>query len=150
MARDPLLMLRIVRRRSVEGARYALGACLAAEAEAADRIKAIDDEAQRNRVAHPKMEDAHLFQEMFTQQVLATQAARVVAAANFTAAQASSAEARALVVAARTAAEAVETLIAERTVLEEVAASKAEQHALDDMTRTRFDSNYRQDGGGTR
>lgn len=150
MARDPLLMLRVVRRRSIEAARHALGACLVAEAEAASRIKALNDGTLRDRAVHPKLEDGHLFQEMFTRRVLATQAARMVAEAEFAAAQAGSAEARALVVAARTAAEAVETLIAERTAQEEAVATKAGQHALDDMTRVRFDFNYRRDSGGTR
>ena len=47
MARDPLRVLQAIRRRLVEQARYALGECLKAEAEVADRIAVLDDAVRR-------------------------------------------------------------------------------------------------------
>ena len=41
MAVTPIRILRAVRRRSVEEARHALGACLTAEAQAVDAVQAI-------------------------------------------------------------------------------------------------------------
>src|ERR1700733_464726 len=103
MARDSLESLRAVRRRSVEEARYALGACLTAEAQ-----------ARRDRAAYQAAEHSHQFLEVFVCGVRASDAKRLAAEAALTAAQARSAEARAVVVAARMAAEAVETLNVER------------------------------------
>jgi hypothetical protein len=144
MAREPMRLLRSARRRAVEAARYALGACLMAETAAADRITAIDDEARRDRGAHAALTEAHWFQDMFVRRIDAVQAERRIAEAAFAAAQAGSAAARADVVVARTAAEAVETLIAERAAADEMVANRTEQRTLDDMTRVRFDSG---DGG---
>jgi len=137
MARDPLLILQTVRRRSVEAARAALGECLAAEAGIAARIQAIDDAAQGDRAAHATFAEAHQFLEMFARRQASRDEERCSAAADLTAAQARSATARAAVVAARTAAEAVETLIEERAVAAAAAAMQRDQHALDDIARTR-------------
>ena len=137
MARDPLRILQTVRRRSVEAARYALGACQTAEAQAADKIRAIDDAAQRDRMAHSQVPEAPQFLDMFVRRVAATEAERRAAASALADAQAQSAAARAAVAEARAAAEAVETLIAERAAAEEIEANRRDQHALDDMTRGR-------------
>jgi flagellar export protein FliJ len=131
-------ILQTVRRRSVEEARSALGACLMAEKQAEDAIRAIDDKSRRDRAAHPTLQEAHCFLEMFARRVGASEMERRAAEAALTTAQAKTAEARAAVVAARTAEEAVETLIAERAAADEAEASRREQHALDDMARTRF------------
>ncbi|HEY4040307.1 MAG TPA: hypothetical protein VGM32_00515 [Rhodopila sp.] len=148
MARDPLLILRTVRRRSVEAARTAVGECLTAEAEVAARMQAIDDAAQRDRAANRALSEAHQFLEMFTRRQASRDAERCSAAAELTAAQARSAAARAALVAARTAAEAVETLIEERAIAATAAAMQRDQHALDDIARTRVANVDRADGGG--
>jgi flagellar export protein FliJ len=140
MPHDPIRLLRLLRRRSVEQARSALGACLAAENEAAERISAIDDAARRDRAARAELQDAHRFQDMFVRRIDVRNADRRAAEAGFAAAQARSAAAREAVVAARTAAEGVETLIDERAAAEAAVAARGEQHALDDMARARFDS----------
>jgi flagellar biosynthesis chaperone FliJ len=138
MAANPIRILRAVRRRSVEEARHALGACLAAEAQAADAVEAIVDKARRDRAAHHTVEEPHQFLEMFLRRSGVTEAERVSAEAALTTARIRSDAARLAVVAAQTAAEAVETLIAERALSDEKDASRREQHVLDDMARTRF------------
>ena len=138
MAADSIRILRAVRRRSVEDARQALGACLAAEAQAVDAVQAIVDKTRRDRAAHQTVEEAHQFLEMFLRRSGVAEAERVSAEAAVTAARARSDAARIAVVTAKTAAEAVETLIAERTLSDEKDANRREQHGLDDMARTRF------------
>jgi flagellar biosynthesis chaperone FliJ len=150
MARDSIQILRTVRRRSVEEARHALGVCLTAEAQAADKVQAIDDAAQGDRAAHQTVAEAHLFLEMFVRRLHLSEAQRRSAEAALTAARALSAEARAAVVAARTAAEAVETLIAERAAADEADANRREQHALDDIARTRLGPGNRPAASGAR
>ena len=130
MARDSLKTLRASRRRSVEEARYALGACLTAEAQAAAAVQAITDAARRDRAAYQAAEHSHQFLEIFIRGLRASDAQRLAAQAALTAAQARSAEARAAVVAARMAAEAVETLNFERAAAAELEANRREQHAL--------------------
>jgi flagellar biosynthesis chaperone FliJ len=143
MARDPIRMLRTVRRLAVEQARHALAACLTAEATAADQLRVIDEAARRDRRANQAVAEAHRFIDMFALRVQAAQAGRQAAEAALTAAQEASADARATLVTARTAAEAVDTLIAERAEAVEIDTRRREQHALDDMARTRFDSPLR-------
>jgi hypothetical protein len=143
VSHDSIPILRIIRRRSVEEARYALGACLSVEAAAAAAVQAIGDAARRDRAAHDGVADGYLFLESFALRVRTGEAERRAAEAALMAAQARSAEARAVVAAARTAAEAVETLMTEREAAEAAGASRREQHALDDMARARFDP-----GGG--
>jgi flagellar export protein FliJ len=140
MARDPLGMLRTVRRHAVEQARHALAACLRTETAAADRLHTIDQAAERDRVANRSVTEAHRFIDMFALRLQASATERLAAEAALTAARASAAEARAELVAARTAAESVETLITERADAAETDANRREQHALDDMARARFDS----------
>ena len=70
-------------------------------------------------MAHEAVENSYQFQDMFSLRMRASQAERRIAAADLAATQASSAEARGAVVAARTAAEAVQTLIDERLVAAE-------------------------------
>jgi hypothetical protein len=140
MARDSIRILRAVRRRSVEQARYALAACLTAEAQAAAAVQAVADAARRDRAAHPAVEYSHQFLEMFVRRLRVSDAKRLAAEAALTTAQARSAEARAAVVAARMAAEVVEALSVERAVADELEANRREQHALDDMARSRFNS----------
>lgn len=137
MARDSLAILRTVRRRSVEEARYALGACLAAEAAVTERIQAIDDAARRDRAASQAVDGAHQFLEIFARRLQAAEQDRSAAEAALTVARARSDEARAAVVDARTAAEAVETLISERLAAAETDAGRREQHMLDDIARPR-------------
>jgi flagellar biosynthesis chaperone FliJ len=138
MAANSIRILRSVRRRSVEEARSALGACLATEAQAVDAFEAIVEQARRDRAAHQTVEEPHQFLEMFVRRSGVAEAERLSAEAALTAARARSEAARIAVVAAQTAAEAVETLIAERALSDEEDANRREQHALDDMTRTRF------------
>jgi flagellar biosynthesis chaperone FliJ len=138
MAADSIRILQAVRRRSVEEARYALGACLAAEAQALDALEAIIDKARRDRASHHAVEDAHQFLEMFIRRSGVAEAERVSAEAALTAARERSEAARIAVVAAQTAAETVDRLIAERALSDQEDASRREQHALDDMARTRF------------
>ncbi len=138
MAVDSIRILRAVRRRSVEEARQALGASLAAEAQAVDAVEAIVEQARRDRTAHQTVEEPHHFLEMFLRRSGVAEAERIAAEAALTAARARSDAARIAVVAAKTAAEAVETLIAERALSDEEHANRREQHALDDMARTRF------------
>jgi VIT1/CCC1 family predicted Fe2+/Mn2+ transporter len=138
MAANSIRILRSVRRRSVEEARSALGACLATEAQAVDAFEAIVEQARRDRAAHQTVEEPHQFLEMFVRRSGVAEAERLSAEAALTAARARSEAARIAVVAAQTAAEAVETLIAARALSDEEDANRREQHALDDMTRTRF------------
>jgi flagellar biosynthesis chaperone FliJ len=148
MARESIQILRAIRRRSVEEARYALGACLTAEAQAAAAVQAIADAARRDRAAHQAGEHAHQFLEMFVRHLGVSEAIRLSAEAALMAAQARSEGARAAVVAARMAAEAVESLSAERAAADELKANRREQHALDDIARTRFISGGRPAGRG--
>jgi hypothetical protein len=138
MAADSIRILRAVRRRSVEEARHALGACLAAEALAVDAVESIVDKARRDRAAHQTVGEPHQFLEMFLRRSGVAEAERVSAEAALAAARARSDAARIAVVAAKTAAEVVETLIADRASSDEEDANRREQHALDDMARTRF------------
>ncbi len=140
MARDPMQMLLAVRRQAVEQARQALAACLAAETAAADKLTAIDNAAQRDRVASGAIAEAHLFTDIFVLRVQTSASERQAAMAALAAAQDVTADARAALVAARTAAEAVETLMTERADAAKAAANQQEQHTLDDMARPRFDS----------
>ena len=137
MPRDRLRIIRTVRQRGVEHARQALAACLQAEADAAERIQAIDVAGIKDRAAYHGIEDGFRFQEMFSRRVQARAADRRSAEAALAAAQDRSAETRATVVAAQTALEAVETLINERAAAAAHEADQRLQHALDDMTRSR-------------
>jgi hypothetical protein len=140
MARDPVRLLRTVRLHAVEQARHALAACLARELAAAQRLRAIDDAASRDRAANPAVAEAHRFLDTFARRLQVSAEERGTVAADLAAAQADSDAARALLVEARTAAEVLATLIAERAAAVELDARRREQHALDDMARTRFDS----------
>lgn len=133
-------MLRTVRRHAVDQARHVLATCLAAETAAADRLRAIDAAAQRDRVANQMVTEPHRFLDMFALRLQASAAERRAAEANLAAAQADSARARATLVDARTAAKSVETLVVERLAAAEADALRREQHALDDMARGRFDT----------
>ena len=142
MARDSLQAVQAVRRRAVEQARYTLSVCLKAEADAADTVKAIDEDGAKDRAAHPVGENAYQFQEMFVRREYARQLQRGAAEAALVAAQAHSAEARAAVTATRTAEEAVRTLITERGVAAEAEANRRAQHVLDDIVRSRRRSKF--------
>jgi flagellar biosynthesis chaperone FliJ len=135
MARDTLQVLLAMRRRSVEQARYALGICLAAEAEVAERIRSLEDSAQRDRETSGVWQDAHQFLEMSAVRLTTARAERHTMADDLAAAAVRSGEARDVVTAARTAAEAVEQLISERTAASQVTAARREQHVLDDIAR---------------
>jgi flagellar biosynthesis chaperone FliJ len=150
MARDSLQVLLAMRRRSVEKARYALGACLAAELQAAAAIQAIADAARRDRAAYQSADHPDQFLEMYVRRLHVSDEKRLAAEAALRAARARSAEARAAVLAARMAAEAVETLSIERAAAAELEANRREPHALDDMARTRFNSERRPAGRGRR
>ena len=143
MARDPLRMLRTVRRHAVEQARHVLATYLVAETAAAEKLRAIDEAAERDRIANRSVSEAHRFIDMFALRVQASATQRLAAEAALTAARDAAAQARAALVAARTAAESVDTLISERAEAAEVEAGRREQHALDDMARARFDSSGR-------
>lgn len=143
MAGEPMRMLLRVRRHGMEQARQALAACLTAEAAAAERLRAIDDAARRDRAASQAVAESHRFLDMFSWRLEAAAAERQAAEAALAAAQADSTAARAVLVEARTAAEAVETLITERAAAVEADGRRREQHTLDDMARTRFGSTKR-------
>jgi flagellar export protein FliJ len=138
MARDPLQILLSMRRRSVEQARYALGACLATEARVTDRIRSLDDTVRRDRETVRAWQDSHQFLEMSTVRLEAMLAQRRTMLAELAMAEARSAQARGVVAAARTAAEAVEQLMGERAVANRAEADKREQHVLDDIARGRL------------
>jgi flagellar biosynthesis chaperone FliJ len=140
MARDPMRMLRTVRLHAVEQARHALAECLRTETMAADKLRAIDEAAERDRVANRSVVEAHRFIDMFALHSQASATERLAAEAALMAARDVTAEARAALVTARTAAESVETLITERADAAKVDTDRREQHALDDMARARFDS----------
>lgn len=137
MARDPLRILLSMRRRSVEQARYALGACLAAEAEIADKIKSLDDATRRDRETGAAWQDSHLFLEMSASRLETSQAERRTILSDLTEADTRSGEARRVVSAARAAAEVVDQLIGERSVVSQADAARREQHVLDDISRAR-------------
>jgi hypothetical protein len=145
MAGDPLQVLLAMRRRSVEHARYALGACLAAEAAVADRITSLDQSARRDRETSEAWQEAHQFLEMSANRLAAARAERRMIVLDLAAATARSAEARAVVTAARTAAEAVEQLISERAAADAIEAARREQHATDDIARARHAERRRED-----
>lgn len=124
-----------VRRRSVEQARYALGACLAAESAVADKITALDDTAARDREAGRGWQDSLRFVEMEAIRLAAMQMERRAVLADLAAAEGRSGQARGIVAAERAAAEAVDQLIQERQAASQVEANRREQHVLDDITR---------------
>jgi hypothetical protein len=138
MARDPIRLLRTVRLHAVEQARHALAACLTKELAIAQRLRAIDDAANRDRAANPAVTEAHRFLDMFARRLQVGALERGMVVVDLAATQADSHAARALLVDARTAAEALATLIKERTAIADMDARRREQHALDDMARTRF------------
>jgi flagellar biosynthesis chaperone FliJ len=138
MARNPLQILLSMRRRSVEQARYALGACLATEAQAADRIRSLDDTVRRDRETVRAWQDSHQFMEMSAVRLDAMLGQRRTMLAELAMAETRSAQARGVVAAARTAAEAVEQLMGERAVADRAEADKREQHVLDDIARGRL------------
>jgi flagellar biosynthesis chaperone FliJ len=140
MARDPMRMLRTIRRHAVEQARHALAACQRTEIDAADKLRTIDEAAECDRIAKRSLAEAYCFIDMFVLRLQASATERHAAEAALRTARAAADDARDALVAARMAAEAVETLITERADAAEADANRREQHALDDMARTRFDS----------
>ncbi len=143
MARDPLLMLSLVRLLAVEQARHTLGICLAAEAGVVDRIRDHAEAARRDQEACGTLPNFYQFLDMSAARQGAIRADRHADEAILVALRTRSNEARAAVVAARTAAEAVRQLIGERATLAQTEAAKQEQHMLDDMTRRRRPANGR-------
>jgi hypothetical protein len=137
MARDKLQVLLAVRLFSVEQARSALGACLAAEAVVADRLRALDAAAQRNRETCAGWDDAHKFLEMSAIRLASLRAERRTVVAELATAAARSADARGIVTVARTAAEVVEQVTAERKAAGQAGEARREQHVLDDIARAR-------------
>ncbi|MEA2737378.1 MAG: hypothetical protein QOH05_685 [Acetobacteraceae bacterium] len=135
MARDPLRILQAVQSRSVEQARHALGACLKAESEAADRISSLDETTRRDREVSGAWVHAHQFLEMAAMRLEAARAERRIVEADLLAASARSEAARGVVTTARTAAEAVGQLIRERDAAADAETIKREQHVLDDIAR---------------
>lgn len=137
MARDPLQVLLAIRHRAVEQARYALAACLAAENTIVDSIRSLDAAAQKDRRVTATWADAHQFLEISAARLEVVRAERRAATAELAAAVARSADARSVVVAARTAAEGVERLMGEHEAANLTEAARREQHVLDDIARTR-------------
>ena len=137
MARDPLLVLHAVRRRAIEQARYALGHCLQAEAEVAERARLLDETRRRDREASGAWQDANQFLEMASIRAGAVRAERQAVAAEAVKVAIRSGEARGAVTAARMAAEAVEQLINETAAAARATAATREQHVLDDIARLR-------------
>ncbi|WP_158932381.1 hypothetical protein [Acidisphaera sp. S103] len=135
MVRDPLKILLSVRRRSVEQARYALGACLAAEAAIADRIRSLDGAAARDRQTGRAWQDSHQFMEMTAIHLATLQAERRSILADLAVAEDRSGQARGVVAAERAAAEAVDQLMQERQAAVQAEANRREQHVLDDIAR---------------
>jgi hypothetical protein len=119
MARDPLLVLYALRRHAVEQARYALGTCLKAEADVAERIRRLDDAARRDREACETWQHAPQFLEMAAIRQQYMRFERQTVAADLVMVSTLSGEAREVVTAARSA------------------AATREQHGLDDITRGR-------------
>jgi len=138
MARDKLQVLLSLRRRSVEQARYALAACLAAESEAADRIRTLDDTVRRDRETGAGWQDAHQFVEMSVIRQDDTRADRGMMLADLMSAEAASARARGAISHARADVETVAHLSVERAAVCRDEALGREQHVLDDIARTRL------------
>jgi flagellar biosynthesis chaperone FliJ len=130
-----LRILLSVRRRSVEQARYALGACLAAEAAVAGKITSLDGAAARDRKTAKTWQDSHHYKEMAATRLAATHAERQAILAELAAAEDRSAQARRVVAAERASAEAVEQLIQERETAAQAEANRRDQHTLDDIAR---------------
>lgn len=137
MARDPLQVLLAIRQRAVEQARYALATCLTTENTIAGRIRALDAAVQKDRQVGATWPDAHQFLEMSAARLEVVRAERQAAGAELAAATTRSADARGVVVAARTAAEAVERLMSAREAANLAEAVRREQHVLDDIARAR-------------
>lgn len=135
MARDPLRILLSVRRRSVEQARYALGACLADEAAAAGKIIALDHAAARDCATAGAWPDSFQFREMAAMRLAATHAERQAIGAELMAAEDRSTQARGVVATERAAAEAVEQLIQQRDAAVLAETNRRDQHTLDDIAR---------------
>jgi hypothetical protein len=137
MADDKLRVLHALRRRAVEQARYALGTCLKAEAEVAERIRLLDAAARRDREACEAWQHAPQFLEMAAMRQEYVRSERRTMEAEMVMVSTRSGEARDVVTAARSAAEAVEQLIDERAAATSAAAATREQHVLDDIARGR-------------
>jgi flagellar biosynthesis chaperone FliJ len=135
MARDPLLVLRAVRLRAVERARQGLAARLKTEAEAAAKVDGLTEAARLDRSAGEDMPDAHQFLQMFANRLDAVRTQRIAAGTSLTMAQARVAEARVVVVAARTQAEALEQLITAQETARVADAERKAQHEMDDVAR---------------
>jgi hypothetical protein len=138
MARDSLRILLAMRRRSVEQARYVLGACLVAEAGVADTIRSLDDTVRRDRETSGTWPGAHQFLEMSASRQESIDAERGVLAVDLAAAEVRSMEARGVVSAARMTAEAAEQLIGEREAAIRFESDRREQHVADDIARARL------------
>ena len=138
MARDPLIVLLAVRRRSVDHQRQALAACLVAEAAAADRIRSLDEAMARDRDLTDESPDHLQFRDIFlaTRRHLLAEGRTAFAA--LAEAGSHSAEARGHFATARLAAEAVERLIAERRLAARAEADRRSQHELDDIARVNW------------
>jgi hypothetical protein len=135
MARDPLLVLRAVRRRAVEQARQSLAAYLKVETDAAAAVDDLAKAAMRDRRAAEDMPEACQFVQLFANRLDAIRTQRVSAMTALAAAQTRVSEARAGVATERTRAEAVEELIVDQQAASVAAAESKAQHELDDIAR---------------
>jgi flagellar biosynthesis chaperone FliJ len=135
MARDPLNVLRQLRRHAVDWRRQALADCMAGEADAASTIAALDQAVRRDAETAATFPDHQHFRDIFlaARQHLTAQRQRAEAA--LADAKARSELARGHLAAARLDAEAVERLIEERTLAAGAAADRRAQHELDDIAR---------------
>jgi flagellar export protein FliJ len=135
MPRNPLSVLLWVRHRAVEQARLSVAGCLKAEADASDKISALDEAARRGRQAAGSGDGSFPFLDIAARSRDLARTRRSALAAHLAAAESRTIEARNRLVRERRSAEAVERLISERLAAAREQAGKAEQHALDDVAR---------------
>ena len=144
---DKLRVLLTVRERTVDEARQALAACVAAETAAMDAIRAVDATIHRERAAADRFNAAQplgskqintqLGREMFAAWSVRARALRQAAVMRLAEAEVRTGEARAVLGAARTAVRVAERLVADREEARRAAAEALDMHALDDIGRER-------------
>ena len=139
---DKLRVLLTLRERTVDEARQALSACVAAETAAMDAIRTMDETIYRERAAADQFNAAHPInaqqgREIFAAWSVRARAMRQVAVTRLAEAELQTGEARAVLAAARTAVRVAERLIAEREEARRAAAEARDLHALDDIARQR-------------
>ncbi len=137
MARDPVEALLRLRHMTVDEARRDLASCLSAEENAAGAAREIEMAISRETVEACRMDADDGAVQAFADWLKRIRPAALAADAALEAASLHTAEARAVLVAARAAAEAAEGLLARRAAERQTVADRVEQLALDEAARGR-------------